>query len=88
MYLKGILLNFLLVQWFGFYTLTAVAQINPWSGNQDPVSCIAQQKKKKPKPGILVIVEVSLLVNFDSTKISGMNSFWSTFLHNHMCKVV
>ena len=89
MYLKGILLNFLLVQWFRLYTLTAVAQTQ--SLFREPRSCklhSTAKKKKKPKPGILVIVEFSLLVNFDTTKISGMNSFRSTFLHNHMCKVV
>ena len=85
MYVKGILMNFLLVQWFGFYTLTAVARIQ--SLVREPRSCkphgTAKKKKNTSKSGILVIVEFSLLVNYDSTKIPGMNSFRSTFLHNN-----
>ena len=42
-----------------------------------------KKKKNTSKSGILVIVEFSLLVNYDPTKIPGMNSFRSTFLRNN-----
>ena len=39
--------NSLTVQWLGLGAFTAGARFNPWSGNWDPASCVAQPKKKE-----------------------------------------